>query len=128
MIEELMKAKAEVASLERSIEMAESITPELASNCRRFLLIKLNEKVKDIEKAMFGILKTQHAIFEDTSSGKAYFAFIRGNNCIIKSSQEWSLNRKNLTPVEEDIISKQFNDWQDKLEKEWHYMFDKFAV
>jgi hypothetical protein len=108
--------------------MAEPSTPQLASDCRRFLLTKLNKKVEDIEKAMFGILKTQHAIFEETSSGKAYFAFIRGDKCIIKSSQEWSSIRRNLNSVEEHIIFKQFNEWQDKLEKEWHYMFDKFAV
>uniref|UniRef100_A0A6C0B3P5 Uncharacterized protein n=1 Tax=viral metagenome TaxID=1070528 RepID=A0A6C0B3P5_9ZZZZ len=128
MIEELMKVKAEVALVESSVEMAEPSTPQFASNCRRFLLTKLNKKVEEIEEAMFGIMRTQHAIFEATSSGKAYFAFIRGNKCIIKSSQEWSLSRTNLSPVEEDIIFKQFNDWQDKLEKEWHYMFDKFAV
>jgi hypothetical protein len=122
MIAELMKAKDEMVSFERSIEMAEQSTPQ------RFLLTKLKKKVEEIEHAMFGILQTQHAIFEATSSGKGYFAFIRGDKCIIKSSQEWSLSRTNLSPVEEEIISKQFNEWQDKLEKEWHYMFDKFAV
>jgi hypothetical protein len=122
MIAELMKAKDEMVSFVRSIEMAEQSTPQ------RFHLTKLKKKVEEIEHAMFGILKTQHAIFEETSSGNAYFAFIRGDKCIIKSSKEWSLSRTNLSPVEEEIISKQFNVWQDKLEKEWHYMFDKFAI
>jgi len=99
--------------------------------------------------------KTEVASFEATSSGKGYFAFIRCDKRIIKSSQEWSLRRtkKNLeeghspdedgcywsivncdnsyvilSPVEGHIMFKQFNEWQDKLEKEWHYMFDKFAV
>jgi len=128
MIAELMKAKAEVESFEECIEMNQMDGTQHESNCRRLLLTKLNKKVEEIENAMFGILQTQHAIFESTSSGEAYFAFIRGNKCIIKSSQEWSLIRTNLITVEEDIIFKQFNEWQDKLEKEWHYMFDKFAV
>jgi hypothetical protein len=99
--------------------------------------------------------KAEVASFEATSSGKAYFAFIRGDKCIIKSSQEWYLRRTNknleeghtpdedgcywsivncdnsyvaLSPVEGHIMFKQFNEWQDKLEKEWHYMFDKFAA
>ena len=119
MIAELIKAMEEVVSFESSIKMAEQSTPELASNCRRFLLTKLNKKVEEIDHAIFGILQTQHAIFEAPNTGMAYFAFIRGEVCITKSfkihetktSQEWALSRTKEKLEEDQEPDEDGNYW-----------------
>ena len=101
MIEELMKAKKEVASFERSIEMAELSTPQLASNCRRFLLTKLTEKVEKIQRDIDDLVKTNHILFETPFYEKAYISVFRDGKTIVKTydlhenkdNQDWTLTR-----------------------------------
>jgi len=101
MISELMKAKKEVASFERSIEMAEPSTPELASNCRRFLLTKLNKKVEEIQRDIDDLVKTHHILFETPFYEEAHIALNRQGKTIVKTydlhenkdKQDWALTR-----------------------------------
>ena len=101
MIEELMKAKKEVASFERSIEMAELSTPQLASNCRRFLLTKLTEKVEKIQRDIDDLVKTNHILFETPFYETAYISVFRDGKTIVKTydlhenkdNQDWALTR-----------------------------------
>jgi hypothetical protein len=101
MIEELMKAKEQVASFERSIEMAEPSTPELASNCRRFLLTNLNKKVEKIQRDIDDLVKTNHILFETPFYEKAYILLFCDGKTIVKTydlhenkdNQDWALTR-----------------------------------
>ena len=101
MISELMKAKERVVSFERSIEMAEPSTPQLASNCRRFLLPKLTEKVQEIQAVIDDLIKTQHILFETPFYEKAYISVFRDGKTIMKTydlherkdNQDWALTR-----------------------------------
>ena len=101
MIAELMKAKEEVVSFERSIEMAEPSTPELASNCRRFLLTKLTKKVEKIQRAIDHLVKTHHILFETPFYEEAHIALNRQGKTILKTydlhedkyKQDWALTR-----------------------------------
>jgi hypothetical protein len=101
MIEELMKAKEVVVSFERSIEMAEPSTPELASNCRRFLLTKLNKKVEKIQRDIDDLVKTHHILFETPFYEEAHILLFRDGKTIVKTydlherkyKQDWVLTR-----------------------------------
>jgi hypothetical protein len=101
MISELMKAKKEVASFERSIEMAEPSTPKLASNCRRFLLTKLNKKVEEIQRDIDDLVKTHHILFETPFYEEVHIALNRQGKTIVKTydlherkyNQDWALTR-----------------------------------
>jgi hypothetical protein len=98
MIEELMKAKDDVVSFERFIEMAE---PELASNCRRFLLTKLTEKVEKIQRDIDNLVKTHHILFETPFYEEAHILLFRDGKTIVKiydlhenkDNQDWALTR-----------------------------------
>jgi hypothetical protein len=101
MIAELMKAKEQVMSFERSIEMAEPSTPKLASDCRRFLLSKLNKKVEKIQRDIDDLVKTNHILFETPFYEKAYILLFRDGKTIVKTydlherkyKQDWVLTR-----------------------------------
>lgn len=98
MISELMKAKDDVVSFERSIEMAE---PKLASNCRRFLLTKLNKKVEKIQRDIDDLVKTHHILFETPFYEEANILLFRDGKTIVKTydlherkyNQDWTLTR-----------------------------------
>jgi hypothetical protein len=101
MIEELMKAKDDVVSFERSIEMATSINNEVAIYMRFGVLTALNKKVEEIQKVIDDLIKTQHILFETPFYEKAYISVFRDGKTIVKTydlhenkdNQDWALTR-----------------------------------
>jgi len=101
MIEELMKAKKEVVSFERSIEMTTSINNEVAIHMRFGVLTKLNKKVEEIQAVIDDLIKTQHILFETPFYEKAYISVFREGKTVVKTydlhenedKQDWALTR-----------------------------------
>jgi len=101
MIAELMKAKEDVASFERAIEMTTSINNEVAIHMRFGVLTALNKKVEKIQAVIDDLIKTQHILFETPFYEKAYISVFRGGKTVVKTydlhenkhKQDWALTR-----------------------------------
>jgi hypothetical protein len=101
MIAELMKAKEDVVSFERSIEMAAGVNNEVAMDMRIGVLPKLTEKVEKIQRDIDDLVKTHHILFETPFYEKAYISVFRDGKTIVKTydlherkyKQDWVLTR-----------------------------------
>jgi|APGre2960657423_1045063.scaffolds.fasta_scaffold11338_4 hypothetical protein len=124
MMAELMKAKEEVVSFERTIKMAEQSAPNLASNCRRFLLTKLKKKVEEAQAVIDDLIKTRHILFETPFYEKAYITLNRDGKTIVKIydlhehnyNKDWALTRS----------KESFDDAQESDDKGYYWAIVRY--